>query len=93
MNKRWMWVGVGLLAALFLANIAGAQSSASYDFSWHVLAGGGERAASTNYAMDGTLGQAVVGLSDGALYGMSSGYWQNWPDTHVVFLPLILKGS
>lgn len=93
MNKRWMWVGVGLLAALLLVNIAGAQSSATYDLSWHVLAGGGGRAASTNYAMDGTLGQAALGVSDGAQHGMSSGYWQNWPGTYVVFLPLILKSA
>jgi len=92
MNKRWIWLGIiSLLAALLLANMANAQSSAHYGLPWYVLAGGGGRVASTHYAMNGTVGQSAVGLSDDTLYGISSGYWQNWPD-HVVFLPLILKG-
>jgi hypothetical protein len=92
MNKRRIWLGmIVLLVALLLVNIAGAQSSAVYNLSWYVLAGGGGRAASTHYAMNSTVGQAAVGLSDDTLYGMSSGYWQNWPD-YAVFLPLILKG-
>ncbi len=93
MNERWVLVGIaGLLVALLLVNIAGAQSSPAYSLSWYVLAGGGGRAASTHYAMNGTVGQAAVGLSDDTQYGISSGYWQNWPD-YVVFLPLILKNA
>ena len=90
MNKRWIGIG-GLLVALLLVNMASAQSSAHYGLAWYVLAGGGGRAASTHYAMNGTVGQAAVGLSDGTEYGIASGYWQNWP-AYVVFLPLILKG-
>ena len=90
MNKRWIAI-IGVFVALLIVNIAGAQSSANYSLSWYVLAGGGERTASTHYAMNGTVGQSAVGLSDDTLYGISSGYWQNWSD-HVVFLPLILKG-
>ena len=93
MNKRWMRVGVaGLLVALLLVSIASAQSSTNYSLSWYALAGGGGRAASTNYAMDGTVGQAAVGLSSSTSYRMLSGYWQNWPD-YRIFLPLILKGA
>lgn len=92
MNRRRIWKGmIGLLVALLLVNIAGAQSSARYSLSWYVLAGGGGRAASTHYAMNGTVGQSAVGLSGDTHYGISSGYWQNWPD-YAVFLPLILKG-
>ncbi len=90
MNKRWIAI-IGVLVALLIVNIAGAQSSANYSLSWYVLAGGGGRTASTHYAMNGTVGQSAVGLSDDTQYGTASGYWQKWPD-YAVFLPLILKG-
>jgi hypothetical protein len=93
MNKRWMLVGVtGLLVALLLASIASAQSSTRYSLAWYVLGGGGGRVASTNYAMNSTVGQAAVGLSSSASYRMLGGYWQNWPD-YRVFLPLVLRGA
>jgi hypothetical protein len=93
MNKRWMLAGVAiLLVALLLASIASAQSSTRYSLAWYALAGGGGRAASTNYAMNSTVGQAAVGLSGSTSYRVLSGYWQNWPD-YRVFLPLILKGA
>jgi hypothetical protein len=92
MNKRILLVGVvGLLMALLLAGIAGAQTSPGYNLSWYVLAGGGGRSAAAHYAMNSTVGQALVGFSDSASYGMRSGYWQNWPDYHV-FLPVVVKG-
>jgi hypothetical protein len=91
MNKRTLFIGaVGLLAVLLVTGVALAQTSGSFDLSWHVLAGGGGQAASTNYAMNGTLGQAAAGFSDNASYGMQSGYWQNWPD-YCIYLPVILK--
>ncbi len=92
MEKRTLLIGlVGLLVALLLAGVALAQTSLSFDLSWYVLAGGGGRADSTHYAMNGTVGQAAVGFSDSASYGMQSGYWQNWPD-YRIYLPLILRG-
>jgi hypothetical protein len=92
MNKRRMSTGVVvLLAALLIASIASAQNSASFDLSWHVLAGGGGRVASLSYALNGTVGQALVGSSDSTSYQLLSGYWQKWPD-YAILLPLILKG-
>ena len=91
MNKRTLLIGVaGLVVALLIAGVALAQTSTSFDLSWHVLAGGGGRADSTHYAINGTLGQAAVGFSDSTSYGMQSGYWQNWPD-YRIYLPLTLK--
>jgi hypothetical protein len=92
MSKRWMSTGaIVLLAALLVVSIASAQNSASFDLSWHVLAGGGGRVASTSYAMNGTVGQAMVGLSESTSYRLSSGYWQKGQD-YAILLPLILKG-
>ena len=93
MNKRILLVGsVGLLMVLLLVGIAGAQTSPGYNLSWYVLAGGGGRSAADHYAMNSTVGQALVGFSDSASIGMQSGYWQNWPD-YGVFLPVVVKST
>jgi hypothetical protein len=92
MNKQSLLIGAtGLLVAFLIAGVALAQTSTTFDLSWHVLAGGGGRADSTHYAVNGTLGQAAVGFSDSTSYGLQSGYWQNWPD-YRIYLPLNLKG-
>jgi hypothetical protein len=92
MNKQSLLIGAtGLLVAFLIAGVALAQTSTTFDLSWHVLAGGGGRADSTHYAVNGTIGQAAVGFSDSTSYGLQSGYWQNWPDYHI-YLPLNLKG-
>lgn len=92
MDKHKLLIGVaGLLVVLLLAGVALAQSSTGFDLSWHVLSGGGGPAESTHYAMNGTVGQAAVGFSDSASYGMQSGYWQNWLDRRI-YLPLIVRG-
>lgn len=94
MNRKMLFVGLTALVALLLVTAAGAQTSASFDMGWHVLAGGGGRAASTHYAADSTLGQAAVGLSAGAAYRMRSGYWQAFAPVqvpYVIYLPLALR--
>ena len=91
MNKRTLLVGLtGLLVMLLLAGVAWASSSASFDLSWRVLAGGGGRSASTTYAMNSTLGQAVAGYSCDTQCGIQSGYWQSWLDQRV-YLPSVLR--
>ncbi|CAG0935852.1 hypothetical protein TFLX_04703 [Thermoflexales bacterium] len=92
MHKRWISMAlIVLLAALLLVSSAGAQNSASFDLSWYTLAGGSGRVASASYAMNGTVGQALVDSSESTSYRLPSGYWQNWPD-YAVFLPVILLG-
>lgn len=90
MNKRsFLILLVGLLVVLVAVSIAGAQTSASFDLSWYVMAGGGSPADSAPYAMNGTLGQGIVGISDGTGLQMSSGYW--YVSRHRVYLPLVFR--
>lgn len=80
MNKRTFVVAlIGLLVVLVAVSIVWAQTSTSFDLSWYVLAGGGSRADSAAYAMNGTVGQGIVGLSDSTSFQMQSGYWSNTP--------------
>ena len=93
MNKRTLLLGLAvLLVALLLVGAAMAQISAGFDLSWYVLAGGGEEAAGTDYALVGTLGQWVVGPSAGVDYDVNSGYWSAVSSLsgYTVYLPLLL---
>jgi hypothetical protein len=64
-----------LLACLPLAGLVLAQASTDYDQSWHVLSGAGAPASSTNFAVNGSLSQLVIGTAEGSSYSVESGYW------------------
>jgi hypothetical protein len=93
MNKRTFLVLLtGLLVVLAAVSIAWAQTSSSFDLSWYVLAGGGERAGGTHFALNGTLGQGAVGLSDSTSFQMQSGYWHGASlPRYRVYLPMVLR--
>jgi hypothetical protein len=93
MNKRTLPVVlVSSLVVLLAVSIVWAQSSTSFDLSWYVMAGGGARADSVAHAMNGTLGQGAVGLSDSTSFQMQSGYWYGASlPRYRVYLPLVLR--
>lgn len=45
---------------------------------WDVIASGGGSMSSTNFKLDGTLGQTVAGPSTSTNFQLNSGYWQNF---------------
>jgi hypothetical protein len=93
MRRRSLMVGlVGLLLMLLVSGAAIAQSSAHFDVSWNVLAGGGGHSASSQYAFDATLGQAVAGPASGGSTELLAGYWQAFP-AYKIYLPLMLRNS
>ncbi len=88
MQKRTiLLVMASLLVLASFAGIAGAQSSPDFDLSWYVLGGGGSRAASGSYAMNGTTGQGIVSSSASTSFQMQHGYWGR------AYVPLILEHS
>ena len=92
MNKQMVFIGASaLLVVLLLAGIAMAQTSASFDFSWHVLAGGGGQAVGTTYAANYTVGQGTIGWTNSGSYGAGIGYWYGATGGYRIFLPLVLK--
>jgi hypothetical protein len=71
-----------------------AQTTASYDLSWHVLSGGGREMTSPDHALRGTMGQVVIGKAVGDDYAASSGYWiGEKPEmgTNWLFMPVVVK--
>lgn len=68
MSKRWASLAVllAVLALLVTAGLVGAATaidSTNFAINWDVMAGGGEPAASTNFALNGTVGQGARGSS------------------------------
>ena len=82
-----------VLVLLLLASNAGAMSSANYKLDWFtpLTGGGGGPASSTNYAVNFTIGQTVVGASSSASYQVGLGYWYGVAQQFKVYLPIVLK--
>ena len=59
---------------------------------WVIAAGGGHAEAAP-YSLDGTIGQAVVGSSNQASYGLCSGFWCGVRGYlgESVFLPVVVR--
>ncbi len=66
---------LAIAALAIVATSVLAQTSTSFDQTWHVLAGGGAPASSASFAANGTLTQAAIGVSQGSSYRAESGYW------------------
>lgn len=96
MNGRQAWLSVIVVSCcLALTSVVWAMSLTNYAMNWDVISGGGRPVASTNYSLDGTLGQAIAGDSQSANYGVNGGYWQGLLSSvggsRVVYISLILK--
>ena len=92
MNRLFTWaLLVVLLGSMVLGGVALAQSSTNYDLSWHVVGSGGALMSSTDYALQGTIGQTAAGDVESANYGLySQGYWLRiiqFP----IYLPILSK--
>jgi hypothetical protein len=83
---------VVLIALLILSASAQAMISTNYKLEWFVplTGGGGGLSTSTNYAVDFTIGQTVIGSLESNTYRVQLGYWAGIVPPNV-YLPLILK--
>jgi len=61
-----------LILILAMAAIVSAQN---YQIDWYVIGSGGGSAASSNYQINGTIGQPVVGITSSSSYTVEAGYW------------------
>jgi hypothetical protein len=55
-----------------------AKPLAGEEINWDVIASGGGTMSSTNFVMDGTIGQTVAGPSSSTSYLLNSGFWQDF---------------
>ncbi len=84
---------LGLAACLVFASSASADSSENYRIDWMVpLSGaGGGPASSAHYAVNFTIGQAVVGQAASQGYAASLGYWYQEVTDWLIRLPAVFR--
>jgi len=79
-----------LLCLFLLGGVILAQASPQYGLSWSVIAGGGGSSHSPNYAVSGTIGQGVAGLTTSSHYLLGAGYWYGFTSPAQPQQPLYL---
>lgn len=80
---------LALVALLLLSGVVLANGTQAID--WHVIGGGGGHVEAAPYALDGTVGQAVVGVVTDAGYELCSGFWCRAVAGYKIYLPLVLR--
>jgi len=75
LTRTRMVVGAGVLALCLLLAIPLAAALNGFDLSWHVVPGGGGQSTGGGLAVSGSLGQPIVGTSQGAGFGVTGGFW------------------
>ncbi|MDP4219426.1 MAG: T9SS type A sorting domain-containing protein [Bacteroidota bacterium] len=71
----------GLLIAASCIALSAASAFAQYSVVSSVIGSGGGPMSNATYSMNGTVGQAVVGLTTGTTYSADQGFWHTLPTT------------
>ncbi len=84
-----------LLLLLLVFQSASAMGSAKYQLDWFtpLTTSSGGDCSSSNYAINFTMGQTVIGTSTSTHFALGFGFWSGIEQWLHRFLPLILKGS
>jgi hypothetical protein len=80
---------LALAALLLLTGVALANGTPAID--WDVIGGGGGHVEAGVYALDGTIGQAVVGTATDTGSELCSGFWCGAAVEYKIYLPLVLR--
>ena len=73
-------LSIAFVISLGFTLAARAQSNAVYDLSHNVVSGGGSESGNALFSLEGTVGQAVAGVTSGnALFGLHGGFWSPPP--------------
>ncbi len=95
MKQKYLRTLLACILLIFLITagvVVLAQSSASFDLSWHVVGSGGGESNSADFKVQGTIGQSIASprYADSADFVVASGYWAVGTNS-TVYLPLITK--
>jgi hypothetical protein len=81
-----MFMGLALAAGLFMA---GSQAQAQqYTIVKSVIGNGGAPMGNTQYGLNGTIGQSVIGVVGNSSYAMGQGFWFGLLDTSTTSVPV-----
>lgn len=67
----------GLLIAVSCIALSAASAFAQYTIVTSVIGSGGGPMSNNTYVMNGTVGQAVIGLTSGSVYNAEQGFWHS----------------
>ncbi len=101
-RRRRLFFSVGILISMFWFwySLAMANTLTSYTLVRNVSGSGGQAVSGQRVALNGTIGQPVVGMSEAVRCATQAGYWQaQAPGSadipaethdHGLYLPLVL---
>jgi hypothetical protein len=81
----------GLIVVALLLLSGTVLAAGGIEITRSVIGGGGGHSATGRYAIDATIGQAVVGTFDAASYELCAGFWCGLGE-YRVYLPVIRRG-
>ena len=86
---------IPLAAFLLLTGVALAYMPPPISIDRYVVSGGGGHLVAGSYALDNTIGQAVVGAASAGQYSLCSGFWcdagAEIEIDHYLYLPLTMR--
>ena len=89
-------LAVGLALALLVVGWVMAQGALSIPW-WVIGGGGGPATGGGDVAMNGTLGQTIIGPASGDSVSLGAGFWygdaMQTDPWHVTYLPVVLSSS
>jgi hypothetical protein len=87
-KRKWMTILAVIFVVLMATSIVLAGALPSID--WWVISGGGAPVAGGDVALNSSLGQPVIGHSEGGDVALEAGYWVINPH-YVLYLPVVLR--
>ncbi len=93
MKKKIIAFSTVLTLIFLLVSDALAMSSTNYALNWFppLTGSGGSQMISTNYKVQVTIGQTVIGASTSTNYRVGLGYWYGVLTGGPIYLPLIVR--
>jgi CSLREA domain-containing protein len=74
-RQRFLMAAVGLVLASLVITVVLAAPQAGFDLGWYAIPGGGGRASSAYYTVDGSVGQPAAGGLSSADFRLDAGFW------------------
>jgi hypothetical protein len=89
-RRKSLIIPAAIICCLLLTSLS--LASGSYSINWWVIAGGGGPISGGGYAINSTIGQPVVGASEGGNYRTEAGFWGGaLAVEYKIYLPIVLK--